>query len=205
MIRLILIRHGESTSDLEPRRIEGMADFPLSDRGHRQVAALGRRIAAEYQLNELIVSPLQRARQTADAVSAACGLPYRIDERIREKSYGKLGGLTFQEADEQFPQVNWRMSPVHEMMPEGESTLHQFQRVADFWFSLYYGQDNRTIAVVSHGGTIQCLYRAAFGLPVHTPHVFGTGDTCVHEWHVEPGGRVRVALANCTRHLTELT
>lgn len=201
MIRLILIRHGESTSDLEPRRIEGMADFPLSERGEWQVAQLGRRIAADYRLDELIASPLKRARQTADAVSAACGLPYRIDERIREKSYGKLGGLTFQEADEQYPHVNWRMSPTHEVMPEGESTLHQFQRVADFWFSLYDGPNDRTIAVVSHGGTIQCLYRAALGLPVNTPNVFGTGDTCVHEWQFEPGGRIRVALANCTRHL----
>ena len=41
MIRPILMRHGESTSDLGPRRIEGVADFPLTERGVAQAEALG--------------------------------------------------------------------------------------------------------------------------------------------------------------------
>lgn len=78
-MRLILMRHGESTSDLEPRRIEGMADFPLTETGLAQARALGRRVAAEYQLDELICSPLQRARQTAAAITAASGITPQID------------------------------------------------------------------------------------------------------------------------------
>lgn len=201
MIRLVIMRHGESTSDLEPRRIEGMADFPLSDAGRAQAEALARRIASEYQLDELICSPLLRARQTAEVISRASGVKVVEDIRLREKSYGILGGLTFQEAEERFPTYDGRHLQVHEALPEGESFLQQFERVAEFWYSLYYGKDDRSLGIVTHGGVIQCLYRAALGLSVDSPHVFSNGDTAVHEWLVQPGGAVRVVFANCTGHL----
>ncbi|HWI64544.1 MAG TPA: histidine phosphatase family protein [Symbiobacteriaceae bacterium] len=201
-MRILIMRHGESTSDLEPRRIEGMADFPLSAAGLAQAQALARRFASEYELDELISSPLTRARQTAEAVSAVAGVPVRVDERLREKSLGDLGGLTFAEADAQYPGLNWRMPAAHEVLPGGEAFLDQYRRVAGFWFSLRdrAGED-RTVGIVTHGGTIQCLYRVALGLPVNTPHAFLNGDTGLHEWIVEPGGAVKVRKANCTRHL----
>ncbi len=178
-----------------------MADFPLTETGRIQAEALAKRIAEEYQLEELICSPLLRARQTADAISKAAGVAVAEDSRLREKSYGILGGLTFQEAEEQFPMYDGRRLQVHEAVPEGESFLQQFERVAEFWYSLYYGKDERSLGLVTHGGVIQCLYRAALGLSVDSPHVFLNGDTAVHEWLVQPGGAVRVMFANSTSHL----
>lgn len=202
------MRHGESVADLEPRRLEGNADFPLTERGRWQAEALAGRVAAEYHLDILLVSPLQRARQTAAAIARATGVPVVEEPRLRERSKGLLAGLTLAEADQRFP-----LPPgghkVHNRPPEGESYLDQFHRVAEFWFSIYYGDHpelnpgaHRTLGIVAHGGTIQCLYHAALGLPPLTAAVFGADDTCLHEWHVEPGGRVVVALANCTRHLS---
>lgn len=202
MIRLIVIRHGESLADLEPTRIEGQADFPLSEKGEQQVRALAARIAAEYQLGQLISSPLKRAHQTAQAVSAACGLPETLEPRLMERSSGVFGGLTPAEARERYPQekMPWEIRE-HETSPEGETFLQQHARVADFWFSLYYGQGDRTVAVVAHGGTINILYQLALGLPPRNRGLFLNDDTGVHEWQVEPGGAVLIRRHNCTRHL----
>jgi broad specificity phosphatase PhoE len=58
--------------------------------------------------------------------------------------------------------------------------------------------------VVAHGGTLQCLYHAALGLPPTTHATFAFADTCVHEWEIDESGRVIIRLANCTRHLLGL-
>lgn len=201
MFRLVLCRHGESLADLEPRRIEGSADFPLSDRGHRQAAALAGWLPQEYQIDRLITSPLQRAQQTAAKIAEAASIPLEVDPRLAERNTGRLAGLTHAEANERYPlRLPIR---VHHRAPEGESYLDQFRRVADFYYETYYDQslDGKTICVVAHGGTLNCLLDAAIGLPPLAEVDFNCADTCVHELQVQPGGRVRVQRLNATHHL----
>lgn len=204
VIRLLLCRHGQSEGDLEPRRIEGNADFPLTDLGRRQGEALARRIAAGFAPDRLIASPLQRAQQTALMIADATGLPLETEPRLAERSNGRLAGLTHAEADRRYP-VRHPLR-VHHRPPEGESYLDQYRRVAEFYFETYFDADlnNKTILVVSHGGTINCLLDAALGLPPLADVAFTCGDTCVHELHITPGGQVRLARLNDTAHLAGL-
>lgn len=91
MIRVVIVRHGQSLADLEPRRLEGNADFPLSELGHQQAALLAARVSSEYELDALFASPLQRAQQTAASIASVTGIPVTTDERLRERSHGVLG------------------------------------------------------------------------------------------------------------------
>lgn len=79
---LLLIRHAE------PVRVEGAdgpADPPLHERGQAQAARLGEWLAAEpAAIDVLWSSPLLRARQTAQPVSAACGLDVLVEEALAE-------------------------------------------------------------------------------------------------------------------------
>jgi 2,3-bisphosphoglycerate-dependent phosphoglycerate mutase len=200
MIRLLIMRHGESEADIEPRRLEGNADFPLTARGAYQAERLALRIGAEYQLDLLVTSPLRRAYATAEAISRTTGQSIQVDERLREKSNGILAGMVLAELEKTHPLPPGGRK-IHEAPPGGESKLQQYARVAEFWYSLYYGEDDRTIAVVTHGGTIQCLYRLALGIPLTASIAFRCGDTSLHEWHISPGGQVIIQRANCTKHL----
>ena len=201
MFRLLIMRHGESEADLPPQRLEGNADFALTERGRQQAAALAARLAAEYRLDALFTSQLRRARETAEAITAATGVAAETDNRLRERSYGRLAGKPISEVQAKHPLPPWGRR-LHERAPGGESRLEQIGRVSEFWYELYYGERTGTVGLVTHGGSIQCLYDAALGLPVLQPIAFGCDDTSLHEWRVEPAGRVLVALANCTRHLT---
>ncbi|HLN61032.1 MAG TPA: histidine phosphatase family protein, partial [Symbiobacteriaceae bacterium] len=78
MLRLLLCRHGQSTPDLEPRCIEGSGDFPLTDLGRRQGQALAAWLASRYRIDQIVSSPLMRARETAQLVGAATGAPIRL-------------------------------------------------------------------------------------------------------------------------------
>ena len=204
VIRFVLCRHGESLADLEPRRIEGSADFPLSDLGHQQAAALAAWLPRAYQIDRLIASPLQRAQQTAVLIAAATGIGLELDHRLAERSTGLLAGLTRAEADQHFPVQH--PVKVHHRPPEGESYLDHFRRVAEFYYETYYDQSlaGKTLCIVAHGGTLNCLLDAALGLPPLAEVDFSCADTCIHELEIQPGGRVRVKRLNATPHLESL-
>jgi broad specificity phosphatase PhoE len=88
-----LIRHGESVSNAAGR-VQGQEDVELSVSGREQaraVAAWSRTLLSAADappVDELWSSPLRRARETAEAIAAATGLPLRIDERLRELHAG---------------------------------------------------------------------------------------------------------------------
>lgn len=89
--RLHFVRHGEV---FNPNRIlyERLDGFPLSDRGHQMAkAAADELVQMAIQPVALIVSPLERTRQSAAPVAEAFGLDLQIDERIIE-SGNKLAG-----------------------------------------------------------------------------------------------------------------
>lgn len=204
MFTLLLCRHGQSLADLEPRRIEGSADFPLSDLGRRQADLLGHRIASEYSVDRILSSPLVRAHETAGKIAGILGLPVHVEKRLAERNSGLLAGMTHEQANRLYP-VHHPI-PVHHRPPEGESYLDQFCRVAEFYFETYYdpNSDGQTLLVVAHGGTINCLLDAALGLPAVSRVGFECGDTSLHELRIHPGGDLIIARLNCTSHLAGL-
>jgi len=96
--RVLLVRHGESTWNVEGRW-QGRADPPLSPDGERQA-----REAADALPAVAVVwaSDLARARQTAELVAPA-GAAVRLDARLRERDVGAWAGLTRAEIDARDP------------------------------------------------------------------------------------------------------
>ena len=79
-MRQVLIRHGESESNREGR-VQGQADVDLSETGRLQAEAVAdwcREQTWDGTSTELWSSPLKRARETAEAISVAIGLPVQV-------------------------------------------------------------------------------------------------------------------------------
>lgn len=91
---VVLLRHGETVWNAEGR-FQGQHDTSLSDRGLEQAAdaatALGSALAEQDV--RLVSSDLRRARQTAEAVAGALGVPLLLDPRLREIAAGGWQGL----------------------------------------------------------------------------------------------------------------
>ena len=96
--RVLLLRHGESTWNVEARW-QGLADPPLSPAGEGQA-----RQAAPALTGAVAVwsSDLARARRTAELLAPA-DMTVRVDARLRERDVGSWTALTRAEIDEQFP------------------------------------------------------------------------------------------------------
>lgn len=195
-MRLLVIRHGESEADIL-RVCEGRADFGLTERGHRQAEAMGSYVGQNYQIDKIYCSTLKRAVQTAEHLGAKVGLPLILDGHLMEFNNGLLAGLEYSVAEKKYPRVEM---PLHSAVYEQESAL-DFRYRAEYMLSKLTSEheEDSTIAVLTHGGMINQLYRAFFRLPVDSKFGFQTGDTGIHEWVISKESRV-VVRANYIPH-----
>ena len=104
MTTITYIRHGETDWN-NARRIQGSTDIPLNDTGRAQAAATGARLAERIDPATawIATSDLSRARETAQIVAAAIGIPQiTAYASLRERSYGDAEGLDIAEYHSRF-------------------------------------------------------------------------------------------------------
>lgn len=167
-MRLLLIRHGESSANAEGR-LQGHLDFSLSERGRRESERLAERIAA-LGIAALYASPLARARETAQAVAARIALQPVERPALMERDVGALAGLTRAEIMARFPQyapARAARRPVD--VPGFEADQPFSERVLSAFAEISAAHVEQTIAVVTHGGVIGALIRHALDLPTVRP------------------------------------
>lgn len=201
MKQLLLIRHGESEADILKVH-EGRADFPLTECGHRQAAAMGKWVAKHYKIDLIFASTLCRAAQTAQHLSDVAGVSVIADEDLMEFNNGLLAGLPFEEAAVRYPRVE-NLPPDQSVY--GQETQYEFRARADRALARCLSKipDGATAAIVSHGGMINQLFASLIGLPSAASPRFLTGDTGIHLWALTQDGP-RLMFANKQEHLLDI-
>lgn len=166
---LIVIRHGETAWNRE-RRLQGQLDIPLNDTGLAQAQALAAALAGE-PIDAVYSSDLSRAMQTAGPLAGTLGLAVRAEPRLRERCYGALEGMTYAEVAEQRPEdfARWQARVPDYAPDNGESLAAFHERVVEIALSLSRRHPGERIALVAHGGVLDCLYREATGMTLEAP------------------------------------
>ena len=167
--RLLLIRHGETAWNAE-HRIQGRLDVPLSPTGVWQTGRLAQRLAAET-IDAVVSSDLARAWMTAMPLADARGLVLLPEPRLRERAFGIFEGKTLDEIAAEHPQefAAWRARDVDWRIPGGESAAEFIARVLEALHDIAAAYLGRTVAVVSHGGVLDVIYRHARALAWDAP------------------------------------
>ncbi len=196
-MKLLVIRHGESEADLLDVH-EGRANFALTERGHRQAEAMANYVAKNYNISKIYASTLTRAKQTAEHLSEKTGIPIVFDENLMEFNNGLLAGLPRAVVREKYPEIP--DLPIDKAV-YGQESLVEFRQRAENALArvISEAQADETVAVVSHGGMINQLYRSLFEMPVDCKFFFNTADTGIHIWSVSNTER-RVVKANYDEH-----
>lgn len=149
---LYFTRHGQTIWNVE-NKICGATDIALTDLGHRQAEALGRRIAAEgLGIDAILCSPLMRAADTARHIADATGLELRVEERLREQNFGRFegtprDGAAFRAAKACFVS----------RFGGGESMLQVAQRIYSLLDELR-DQPDKTYLMVAHNGIARVVH-----------------------------------------------
>jgi broad specificity phosphatase PhoE len=97
--QVVLVRHGETTWAAEGRHT-GRTDVPLTGHGRDEAERIGRRLRA-YPFARVLVSPLQRARETCRL--AGFGAVAEVCPELREWDYGAYEGRTTAEIQAERP------------------------------------------------------------------------------------------------------
>jgi probable phosphoglycerate mutase len=204
---ILLIRHGETTWNAS-RRLQGHIDIPLSPVGERQAAALGRGLIDDA-LDAVFSSDLQRARQTAEAIAGSRGIPVQIDSALRERCYGAFEGMLRAEVATRYPAayVAWQTRDIDARFPAGEriaETLREFsQRSVNAIVRAVSAKNYRKVAIVTHGGVLECAYRAAQGQGYEHVRDFEIFNAGVNRFHWD-GSVLRLLRWGDVSHLKEL-
>ncbi|MFF2655473.1 histidine phosphatase family protein [Streptomyces sp. NPDC058045] len=154
-MRLLLIRHGQTPSNLEFLLDTAVPGAMLTELGERQAAALPAAVAEE-KIRALYASTLIRTQLTAAPLAAERGLEVQVRDGIREIAAGELEmergdsphGLAYMETA-----FAWSQGETGLRMPGGEDgaeTLGRFDAVV-----AEAAVDGGTVAMVSHGAVIR--------------------------------------------------
>ncbi|CAH0351578.1 phosphoglycerate mutase GpmB [Aquabacterium sp. CECT 9606] len=200
--RLLVIRHGETAWNLEAR-IQGHTDIPLNEHGRWQAERLALALADEG-LDAIYTSDLQRARDTAQAVARATGLTLQLDQGLRERNFGRLEGMTQNQVALQWPEEGrrWRERDPTYGPEEGETLQSFYQRCVDTAERLAQLHPGQTVALVAHGGVLDCFYRAANHIPLQAPRTWTIGNVSINRLLYSPEGFSLLGWAD-TRHLDD--
>ena len=186
--RVLAIRHGETAWNVDGR-IQGQLDVPLNDTGRWQVHRLALAVADEG-IVAIYSSDLLRALETAQAVARGCGEPITTDVGLRERGFGVFEGLSYVEITQRWPDQaeRWRKRDP-DFSAEGGESLRQFSaRAVGTVARLAALHPGETIAVVSHGGVMDCLYRAATHLALDAPRSWQLGNASINRLLYTPQG-----------------
>jgi broad specificity phosphatase PhoE len=153
---IVFARHGQTAPNRDGL-VLGRADPELTDEGRRQADFLAAALAGE-PVTAILTSPLVRARQTAEAVGAACGVPVTVDERLVEIDWGTwegrpAGSLAPADVD------RWRADDG--TAPEGETLESLSGRVESFCVDTL---DSGLVVAVSHVSPIKAASAWALGV-----------------------------------------
>ena len=97
-MRLLLVRHGESTANRDRRVLGRSLNVALTDRGRRQALDAAQLVASLSQGSaKVYCSDSVRARQTAEVIGRLLGVSVEATELLREQYLGDLEGRAVSE------------------------------------------------------------------------------------------------------------
>lgn len=181
---ILLIRHA-SHPHLGKILSGRLAGVPLSDIGRAQAAALGDALAGE-DIARVHSSPVQRARETAQAIAATCGVGVETVEALDEIDFGDWTGRAFEmlSAD-----PDWHLWNAHRAIaeaPRGESMAAAQARVVAHIRTVAADHPGATVAMVTHCDIIRAAVADVLGLSLDA----------VHRFDVDPASVTRLAVGD---------
>jgi len=162
-----LVRHGQTTSDIEDR-YGGDYEDHLTDEGIAQVTKAAEKLK-DKGIQMIFVSSRVRAQESAKIISEKTGAKIEIEPDLRERNqYGILTGMVKAEARQKYPkEAEEAGNPLNTI--KGAEDFENFKkRVISVFEKITKKKDLTTIAIVTHGGPIRRIFSKIKNLPDNT-------------------------------------
>jgi probable phosphoglycerate mutase len=224
VLRILLVRHGQTTYNVEGRLPGQLPGVTLTDEGRRQahraaVALAGLRLVA------IISSPLERARDTADIIARGWGLEPRNDPRLMDTDVGPWAGRKISEVAKEDPNWNAYLKDPDNPPPGVESLSAVQARTVSVIEELRADETlSGDVVLVAHADVIKLALARYTGTPVrsalaiaignasisalafageHPPTLLAANWTMTPDWLVAPAPPVPAHMAEVTTDKTQ--
>lgn len=218
--RVILVRHGESTFNVD-RIVQGHNDQSFLTEAGRSGAAQAGIALKDVQFDAIYSSPLRRARETAEIIRSTWDQTQRPPEihftdDLKEINLVLWEGMKFDEVEAQFPEAyrQWTEAP-HELCMQipKDGAIENFYPVPalydqarKLWQQILPKHDGQTVLIVGHSGINRALINTAVGLePQDYPRMHQSNcGISVLNFNGRLGDMVQMESVNLTSHLGEI-
>lgn len=213
--RVIIVRHGESTYNVEGR-VQGHCDKSrLTEKGEAMAVQVGEALVG-ISFDAIYSSPLNRAKRTAELAIAqfksAPAIVHRDD--LKEVDIKLWEEMLFTEVEAQFPDqmAQWKSAP-HELHLVGTALdgtpvdsypfLALYEQAAHFWKDIIPQHPNQTILLVAHSAINRALINTAIGLNAAQHQRLEQSNCCISvlNFSNQFGDPVQIESLNLTAHL----
>ena len=158
-MRIFLVRHGKDDENYRG----GWSLVPLTEEGINQVKKLAEFLNTQkdyYNIEKIISSDLERARQTTNIINEKLNVNVEFTERLREMNNGKIAGMLNKDVEKIYPGLYYNTLRMDERYPGGESPIEFHDRIIkDFKDIVKENKNHNNIMIVTHSGVINIIYR----------------------------------------------
>lgn len=196
MVKLILVRHA-LTVDNQKSRLSGHIDSSISEEGREQIDKITNYLK-DFDIDKIYTTTSSRTKDTVKKLSELKFIEIIEKESLKEISFGDFEGLTFDEIKDKYPKEFQDMieNGYEYKYPNGESLIDSYNRVCIELDNIISNNDNRTILICSHGGTIRNIitYLISNSYKYHWNFKIDNGSVTILE--VQDGFTVITAMNN---------
>ena len=156
-MKIFLIRHGESDSDIK-QKYDGDYDDHLTETGLHEAEQVAQKLGNK-SIEIIFSSRKIRAQQTSQVLSRLLRCPIEIEEGLNEQDiYRAFPKLGKDQPEEEYRKLGELLANRDEAI-EGVESYRQFKDRIIHCFNQILDSGYHTIAIVTHGGPIRCIFR----------------------------------------------
>lgn len=196
MVKLILVRHA-LTVDNQKSRLSGHIDSSISEEGKEQIDKITNYLK-DFDIDKIYTTTSSRTKDTVKKLSELKSIEIIEKESLKEISFGDFEGLTFDEIKDKYPKEFQDMieKGYEYKYPNGESLIDSYNRFCIELDNIISNNDDRTILICSHGGTIRNIitYLISNSYKYHWNFKIDNGSVTILE--VQDGFTVITAMNN---------
>ena len=196
MVKLILVRHA-LTVDNQKSRLSGHIDSSISEEGKEQIDKITNYLK-DFDIDKIYTTTSSRTKDTVKKLSELKSIEIIEKESLKEISFGDFEGLTFDEIKDKYPKEFQDMieKGYEYKYPNGESLIDSYNSVCIELDNIISNNDDRTILICSHGGTIRNIitYLISNSYKYHWNFKIDNGSVTILE--VQDGFTVITAMNN---------
>lgn len=200
MTRLILVRHGETETNIRGKIHKYSDPETLTKKGVEQIKKAAEALK-KFRPKVVYCSRELRAKESSKIISSNLGIPITEVEGLEERNWGDYAGFSFQEIKDRAGMDRMSFEQRYTFHPpNGESWKETEERLLKVLHKILQENKDSTVVLVTHGGSIRIYMPTLLGVNKEESYKYDPDNASISIFDYE-NGKFTKEIYNDTSHL----